>query len=157
MAGVVGAHGPGGGAVRAAAEGGGPVPLIVDYAETRAGSLPDMLAASAAWEGGPCLRVLLLARSTGEWRRQLQDTCTDDAAGDLIAEVASITLGPVAGRAGQGRGVRRGPGGVRGAASTARIGGFGPYTGPSWSRQARQIRQTAARAESQKRSVISAV
>jgi hypothetical protein len=146
------------GAVRAAAEGGGPVPLIVDYAETRAGSLPAMLAAAAAGEGGrPCLRVLLLARSTGEWWRQLQDTCTDDAAGDLIAEVASITMGPVAGRAGQGRGVRRGPGGVRGAASTARIGGFGPYTGPSWSRQARQIRQIAARAESQKRSVISTV
>lgn len=90
-------------AARAAAEGGVPVLLISDYAEMRAASLPAMLAAAAAaGDGGPCLRVLLLARSVGEWWQQLQDACTDDAAGDLIADVRPVTLGPVADRAAQG-------------------------------------------------------
>jgi hypothetical protein len=54
-------------AVRVAGEGALSTLLIADYAETRTGSLPALLATAADMEGGPCLRVLLLARSTGEW------------------------------------------------------------------------------------------
>jgi tetratricopeptide (TPR) repeat protein len=87
-------------AVRAAGEGGVPVLLIADYAETRT-DLPAMLAAAVSDPGGPSLRILLLARSAGEWWRQLQDSCPDEVS-DLIAGQDPVTLGPVARRTGQG-------------------------------------------------------
>jgi hypothetical protein len=73
--------------------------LVADYAETRTG-LPAMLAAAAGDPGGPALRVLLLARSAGEWWQQLQDSCPDQVS-DLLPD-APVTLGPVAGSTGQG-------------------------------------------------------
>ena len=51
---------------------GEPAVLVVDYAETRPG-LAGLLAQAAAAEDCPDLRVLLLARSAGEWWRQLLD------------------------------------------------------------------------------------
>jgi hypothetical protein len=60
-----------GGAVAAArAVSSGPVLLIVDYAETRLG-LASMLRAVAE-DGGDRLRVVMLARSMGEWWAQLE-------------------------------------------------------------------------------------
>jgi hypothetical protein len=86
-------------AVGTARDGGRPVLLVADYAETRTG-LPAMLTAAAGGAGGPALRVLLLARSAGEWWQQLQDSCPDQVS-DLLPD-APVTLGPVAGSTGQG-------------------------------------------------------
>ena len=47
-----------------------PCVLVVDYAETR-GDLAALLDDVAADEDGPELRVVLLARSTGEWWQRL--------------------------------------------------------------------------------------
>jgi tetratricopeptide (TPR) repeat protein len=58
----------------------GPLLLVVDYAETRIG-LPDMLRAVAA-DAGP-VRVLLLARSAGEWRERL--AAAEPAVRELLA------------------------------------------------------------------------
>src|SRR5258708_10933762 len=59
------------GAVRAVREAGAPVLLVVDYAETRT-SLSALLAGAVGGTGGgPAMRVLLLARSAGEWWQQL--------------------------------------------------------------------------------------
>ena len=55
------------GAVRNIGE---PTVLVVDYAETRAG-LASMLAEAMTAQDTPELRVILLARSTGEWWQQL--------------------------------------------------------------------------------------
>ena len=72
--------------------------LVADYAETRTG-LPAMLTAAAA-PGGPVVRVLLLARSAGEWWQQLQRSCPEQVS-DLLPG-APVTLGPVAAPASQG-------------------------------------------------------
>src|ERR1700683_2089771 len=56
-------------AAESAAVGTAPVLLLADYAETRSG-LADMLASVLGREDGPAVRVLLLARSDGEWWRQ---------------------------------------------------------------------------------------
>ena len=58
----------------------GRVLLVVDYAETRIG-LPDLLRAVAA-DPGP-VRVLLLARSAGEWRDRL--AAAEPAVRELLA------------------------------------------------------------------------
>ncbi len=86
-------------AADAAGRGSRPVLLIVDYAETRAG-LADMLAAVTTRKAGPASRVLLLARSAGEWWSQL---IADSGAGtsDMLAAVAPVPLGPLTGPAGQ--------------------------------------------------------
>jgi tetratricopeptide (TPR) repeat protein len=76
-----------------------PVVLVVDYAETRE-ALPVMLAAAAHDVGGPNLRILLLARSTGEWWQQLQDKSPYEVS-ELIAAFKPITLGPVTDAASQ--------------------------------------------------------
>jgi hypothetical protein len=90
----------------AARAGGQPVLLVADYAETRTG-LPAMLAAAAV-PGGPAVRVLLLARSDGEWRQQLQRGCADpvrdllpadllllEGVLDLVAGLLEVSLGLV--------------------------------------------------------------
>jgi tetratricopeptide (TPR) repeat protein len=79
--------------------GGEPVLLVADYAETRAG-VAAIIAAAAADEGGPAVRIVLLARSAGEWWQQLLDS-TPDQAGDLLAAADPVTLGPVAARSDQ--------------------------------------------------------
>lgn len=63
------------------AEWAGPVLLVVDYAETRLG-LGDLLRAVAA-DAGP-VRVLLLARSAGEWRDLLE--AAEPAVRELLAD-----------------------------------------------------------------------
>jgi hypothetical protein len=75
---------------------GEPAVLVIDYAETRPG-LADLLAAAAA-EDCPDLRVLLLARSAGEWWRQLL-AGADYRLSQVLEEVEPVALGPLAGGA----------------------------------------------------------
>lgn len=72
-----------------------PVLLVTDYAETRV-DLSVMLNAAASDLRGPKHRILLLARSAGEWWQRLQDSCPDSVI-ELIAASAPMTLGPVVG------------------------------------------------------------
>ncbi len=69
--------------------------LVVDYAETRPG-LADLLAEAAAAEDCPDLRVLLLARSAGEWWRQLLDGA-DYRLSQVLEDTEPLPLGPLAG------------------------------------------------------------
>ena len=80
------------GMVRDAGE---PAVLVVDYAETRPG-LADLLAEAAAAEDCPDLRVLLLARSGGEWWRQLLDGA-DYRLSQVLEDTEPLPLGPLAG------------------------------------------------------------
>jgi tetratricopeptide (TPR) repeat protein len=82
-----------------ARDAGEPVLLVVDYAETRAG-LPELLAEVTSDADGPNMRVLLLARSAGEWWQQLISS-SEYRPSELLAAVRPITLGPVSGRSGQ--------------------------------------------------------
>ncbi len=77
------------GAARDAAE---PVLLVVDYAETRAG-LKDLVADVTSRATGPRMRLLLLARSPGEWWQQLIRG-SEYSASELLAAIHPITLGP---------------------------------------------------------------
>lgn len=81
------------GSVGTAREAGEPVLLVVDYAETRTG-LEELLADITADTDGPDMRVLLLARSAGEWWQQLIDN-SEHQLGDLLAALQPITLGPI--------------------------------------------------------------
>ncbi|MGH3221402.1 MAG: tetratricopeptide repeat protein [Streptosporangiaceae bacterium] len=69
--------------------------LVVDYAETRPG-LAGLLAEAAAAADCPDLRVLLLARSAGEWWRQLVDGA-DFRLGQVLEDAGPLALGPLAG------------------------------------------------------------
>ena len=71
---------------------GQPCLLVVDYAETR-NDLEGLLDDMAANRGGPDTRVLLLARSTGEWWQTLLAS-TDKRAAALV-KAAPLELGPV--------------------------------------------------------------
>jgi hypothetical protein len=77
-------------AAAAARQGDAPVLLILDYAETRA-ALPDFLAAVTGNSPGPGpdMRVLLLARSAGEWWQQLSDS-----AGTMLSETLAARRAP---------------------------------------------------------------
>jgi hypothetical protein len=70
-----------------------PCVLVVDYAETRSG-LTGLLNNLAADQDGPDLRVLLLARSAGEWWQQLLASAEKQAA-SLIEAHPQMTLGPI--------------------------------------------------------------
>ena len=70
-----------------------PCVLVVDYAETR-GELAGLLDDVAADEDGPELRVVLLARSAGEWWQQLLASAEELTAA-LLEASAPVTLGPV--------------------------------------------------------------
>lgn len=86
-------------AVRAARQGTQPVLVVCDYAEARprlAGLLAGLLRAGE----GPVVRVLLLARSAGEWWQQLIAE-SDVTTGDILASVQPVRLGPLAGPARQ--------------------------------------------------------
>ena len=87
-------------AVRAAHTLGQPSVLVMDYAETRR-ELPGLLDEVAADQDGPDLRMILLARSAGEWWEELQYSAEEQAA-ELLTAYPPITLGPV--RAAGGRG-----------------------------------------------------
>jgi len=73
--------------------------LVVDYAETRR-DLGKLLAEASNDTDGPDMRVLLLARSAGEWWRKLI-TNSDYQLSELLAGVRPITLGPLSDRAQQ--------------------------------------------------------
>jgi tetratricopeptide (TPR) repeat protein len=76
-----------------------PVLVVCDYAETRPG-LAGLLARVMGAADGPVVRVLLLARSAEEWWQQLIAE-SDAKNGDILAAVRPLTLGPLAGPAGQ--------------------------------------------------------
>jgi tetratricopeptide (TPR) repeat protein len=76
-------------AVRAIGE---PAVLIVDYSETRPG-LAAMLAEVASAGDAPPMRVVLLARSAGEWWQQLVNSA-DYLLGQVLEAAKPITLGP---------------------------------------------------------------
>ncbi|HEY1621737.1 MAG TPA: tetratricopeptide repeat protein [Streptosporangiaceae bacterium] len=86
-------------AAEVAAAGGVPVLLVVDYAETRPG-LAGLLATVGRGREGPAVRVLLLARSAGEWWQRLCDGSPDEVS-DLLAGAGPVVLGPVSGGAGE--------------------------------------------------------
>jgi hypothetical protein len=86
-------------AARTARNVGGPALLVVDYAETRIG-LPGLLADVARHASGPDIRVLLLARSAGDWWQQLING-SEYQLSELLAAVPQLTLGPVSGTSGQ--------------------------------------------------------
>ena len=85
-------------AAGAARHGDSPVLLIADYAETR-DDLGSLLAVISEGDG-PSVRVLLLARSAGEWW-QLLVTETDVPLSDTLAAVQPVSLGPLTSPAGQ--------------------------------------------------------
>ena len=72
---------------------GQPCVLVVDYAETR-NDLAGLLDQVAADQDGPNLRVVLLARSAGEWWQQLLASVEEQTAALLEAD-ALVMLGPV--------------------------------------------------------------
>ena len=70
-----------------------PCVLVVDYAETR-NDLVSLLDDVAADHDGPDRRVLLLARSAGEWWQQLLAS-TEEQTAALLDASAPLTLGAV--------------------------------------------------------------
>ena len=70
---------------------GQPAVLVVDYAETREG-LGAMLGDAAGWDG-PDMRILLLARGSGEWWQRLATGAEDRVA--RLLEAAPVPLGPL--------------------------------------------------------------
>jgi tetratricopeptide (TPR) repeat protein len=79
------------GAVRDVGE---PAVLVVDYAETRP-ELTRLLEGAADASDSPYMRILLLARSAGEWWQQLLDG-TDYRLSQVLQTAAPIMLGPIA-------------------------------------------------------------
>jgi tetratricopeptide (TPR) repeat protein len=71
--------------------------LVVDYAETRDG-LDGLLGELAGWEG-PLTRIVLLARSAGEWWQNLTASTGDRVA--RLLEDPPVTLGPLPSSGGQ--------------------------------------------------------
>jgi len=67
----------------------GPVLLIIDYAESRLG-MPGLLRAATGDDAGR-LKILLIARSNGEWWEQLQAS-TDASARALAVSAAELAL-----------------------------------------------------------------
>jgi hypothetical protein len=80
-------------AVRDARELDQPSLLVVDYAETR-GDLGAMLSEVAADTSGPDVRVILLARGSGEWWQRLVSG-SDEPTARLLA-LPPVILGPIA-------------------------------------------------------------
>ena len=76
-----------------------PVLLILDYAETRT-DLGEFLTGVIEDGPGANVRVLLLARSAGEWWQQLI-TGTGAVLSETLAAVQPIPLGPLTGPSGQ--------------------------------------------------------
>jgi hypothetical protein len=86
-------------AADAACAGEFPVLLVVDYAETRA-QTGDLLARLIGSQPRANVRVLLLARSAGEWWQQLIAN-TSTVVSETLAAVRPIVLGPLTGPPGQ--------------------------------------------------------
>src|ERR1017187_5169056 len=88
-----------GSAVAAVRDSGEPAVLVVDYAETRPG-LAGLLAEAVAAGGCPDVRVVLLARSAGEWWRQLL-AGADYRLSVVLEQAEPLCLGPLAGAGGR--------------------------------------------------------
>ena len=84
-------------AAAAVRELGQPCVLVVDYAETRDG-LGALLGDVTGWDG-PDLRIVLLARGSGEWWQRLA-TSTEDRVARLLG-APPVTLGPLSSPGGQ--------------------------------------------------------
>lgn len=69
-----------------------PVLVIVDYAESRFSQLKELLTALAVHRPSPAVKVLALARTTGDWWDQLIDT--SDAVATLL-DAATKTALPI--------------------------------------------------------------
>jgi len=70
-----------------------PLLVVVDYAETRAGQLAALWRVCAAQEGATPLRVLLLARSSGDWWTQTRHSSPE--AEELLDDVLVTALPPL--------------------------------------------------------------
>ena len=81
------------GAVGAARRDGRPALLLVDEVDARTGVL-RLLNDVAADVSGPDLRVMLMARSAGEWWHELNGSASSRV-GDLLAAEPPIRLGPL--------------------------------------------------------------
>ena len=79
--------------LRTARDSGQPVLLVLDYAETRPG-LAEMLADVVTGRGALPVRVLLLARSEGDWWRLLIDRSGHEVR-QALEPVRPVRLGPV--------------------------------------------------------------
>jgi tetratricopeptide (TPR) repeat protein len=77
-----------------------PALLIVDYAETRGNLMALLSDVADGWPKGPCVRVLLLARSAGEWWDQLIASA-EARLRETLAATPVITLGPLTPPSGQ--------------------------------------------------------
>jgi hypothetical protein len=71
-----------------------PTLLVVDYAESRL-DLVDLLSELAAHQGEPVIRVLLLARTLGEWWRPEAPLRQDSGIRDILASAEAVGLGPL--------------------------------------------------------------
>ncbi|MCX5357324.1 hypothetical protein OG864_00815 [Streptomyces sp. NBC_00124] len=70
-----------------------PTLLVIDYAETRPRDVRLVLDAAATGGSGAALRILLLARSAGEWWGDLEESLRDGSSACSPAE--PIALGPL--------------------------------------------------------------
>jgi tetratricopeptide (TPR) repeat protein len=78
---------------------GKPAVLVVDYAETRPG-LAGMLTGAVRAQDCPDLRIVLLARTAGEWWQQLL-AGADYRLSQVLEQAPPLTLGPLADAGGQ--------------------------------------------------------
>ncbi|MFC8380839.1 tetratricopeptide repeat protein [Nocardia sp. NPDC057272] len=67
--------------------------VVIDYAETRVPQVGVLLTELAAHVGDRPVKVVLLARTVGEWWTQLG--ATSDAVGDITTRARHTTLGPL--------------------------------------------------------------
>ncbi len=90
--------GSGGRAIAAIAATENPTLLVADYAEART-DLEPLLDTLAAHDGDPVIRVLLLARTLGEWWQPDGPLRRHAAIRDVLARAEAIQLGPLTGTA----------------------------------------------------------
>ncbi|MEV6125139.1 tetratricopeptide repeat protein, partial [Streptomyces sp. NPDC052077] len=70
-----------------------PLLVVLDYAEARTGQLTALVEAAAGHDGGTSFKVLLLARTDGDWWTQAKSATR--VAEDHLAEVPSVLLPPL--------------------------------------------------------------
>ncbi|MGB9998416.1 tetratricopeptide repeat-containing S1 family peptidase [Streptomyces pseudogriseolus] len=80
-------------AVEALAAAAVPLLVVVDYAETRTSQVTEVLEAAARHSGGSAFKVLLLARTAGDWWRELQ--AASPIAEELLHGARAAALAPL--------------------------------------------------------------